>query len=774
MVVEVIIDIKVNKLNKVFDYLVPSKYESIIKKGIRVLVPFGNIKKIGFIINIKDNSSFSKLKEIIELIDYEPLINEELFQLSDYLINNYNNIPSQVYNLFYPKSIKSKIIKKYYLNSNNKEVIDLYNKFTKDIKSFTKNDFKDFNNYLNKNKIISKDILEKNNPLKLVKFLKINSNKDYSSLKDYQKEIIAYLKENNDISKKELALKYSISKINTLIKNEYIQEYDKEVYREIKNDYKYDNKDVKLNKEQELCLNKIDINKYHTYLLHGVTGSGKTEIYIKLIKEVLNKNKNVLILVPEISLTPQTISRFKYHFNNIIVYHSGLSDNEKYDEWRKVKRNEARISIGTRSSIFLPFTNIGLIIMDEEHDQAYFQTENIIYSTKDLAIERCKYYNCPLILGSATPSLDSYYKALNKEYELLELKTRYNNLKPQVEIIKMNEEFKNGNRKIFSNLLLKEIENRLNKNEKIILMINRRGYSNFVMCRECGYIPKCINCNVSLTYHKNTNKLKCHYCNYEIDNITTCPICHSKYIRYVGSGTEQVESEIKKLYPNIKVLRLDKDTTTKKYAYNDILNKFNNEDYNILIGTQMISKGLDFKDVTLVGVLLADLLISYPSYTSYENAYQLLTQVSGRTGRRDKQGEVIIQVYNDNNNIINLSKEEDYLKFYNYEINNRKLLKYPPFYNLVQIIIKDENKNNLNKETDFIYTILKNSLKNSIILGPNDPVINKINKYYLKNITIKYQNKLDDINKIINYLKNLYQDSKTILIFNKLPLDLKE
>ncbi|MBE6139697.1 MAG: primosomal protein N' [Firmicutes bacterium] len=703
MYADIIVELKAKKIDKTFTYLIPDKFKDKIKVGIRVLVPFGKQILEGFVLSIENNKNIDyELKEIIDIIDIEPVINEEMLELGKYIsLKTLCNLIN-AYQTMLPSALKAH------------------------------KDFKVNKKYITYIKLIDFDYMPKN---------------------DNQKEIIELLKKGN-VLKSELT-KISISSINTLLNKKVIEEIKEETYR-INDINLYNDKKVILNDEQQLVVNTILENKdkFIPYLLHGVTGSGKTEVYMNIIESILKDGKEVIVLVPEISLTPQMVNLFKSRFkNSIAILHSALSDGEKYDEWRKIERKEVSIVIGARSAIFAPLTNIGLIVLDEEHSDTYKQDNNPKYDAIDIAIKRAKTYNCPIILGSATPSIESYTRAKLGTYKLLELKNRVNKTMPEVKVINMSNEIKKGYR-ILSKELIDEIDNRLEKNEQIILLLNRRGYSTTITCKECGNTIKCPNCDIPLTYHKNGNKLNCHYCNHTTYKPMTCPECNSKNINSFGIGTEKLEEEVNKLF-NCKTIRMDIDTTRKKGSHERIINDFRNKKYNILIGTQMISKGLDFDDVTLVGVVNGDATLNIPDFRSGERTYSLLNQISGRAGRSSKPGKVIIQCFNTDHYSIECASKNDYISFYKEDMNIRKKLKYPPYYNLCLIKLIGTDYSELNNEAIKIKEYLNNS--NCIVLGPSPCTIPKIyNKYYIQ-IIIKYKNIKDIYNKlkfIINKSKN--------------------
>ena len=683
MIANVLVEIQ--KLDKTFSYLIPNNMNA--KVGIRCLVPFGNRKLEGFIVEIKDKIECDyELKEIISLIDENPILNEELLDLGKYISKKTLCTLTSAYQTMLPTALKAKTT-----NKVNKKYVYFIRKI-----------------------------------------------KDYEP-KNQNEEIILNMLNNKDVSLKEASQisKYAVDK---LIKNNIIEKYEKEVYRLNEEVYEYE-QEKELTLEQNNVINKIELNKFKPYLLHGVTGSGKTEVYMNLIKKVINLNKQALVLVPEISLTPQLVETFKKRFgNDIAILHSHLSNGEKYDEWRKIERKEVNIVIGARSAIFAPLTNLGIIIIDEEHSNTYKQENNPRYNAIDVGLYRSKKYNIPIILGSATPSIESYTRAKTNIYELLEMKNRVNNNLPKVTLVDMKEEIKNKNT-IFSKLLKDKINEKLNNNEQVIILLNRRGYTTITTCNNCGFTHKCPKCDIPLTYHLNSKKMVCHYCNYETNKLYKCPECNSTDIKERGMGTEKLEQEVINEFSNAKVVRMDVDTTRTKQAHQKIINDFENEKYNILIGTQMIAKGLNFPKVTLVGVLNGDASLNIPDFRSGERTFQLLNQVAGRAGRSDLLGEVIIQAFNIDHYSLIYAKKHDYLNFYNEEMRIRKILKYPPFYNLCVVKIQGNDNIKCEEEANKIISYLKHNLKDEIILGPSPSVIPKINNiYYYQILTqIKYK-----------------------------------
>lgn len=696
MVIEVLVELKAKRIDQTYTYFVPLNLKEKIKVGIRVLVPFGNQKLEGFVLKITNNNSHEyELKEIIDVIDEEPVINEEMLELGKYISKKTLSNLISAYQSMLPSALKAK------------------------------NDFKVNKKYVSYIKKIDNTYLPKNNS---------------------QKELLELIGDNE-------VLKGSINSnsLKTLLDKKVLVEIKYETYR-LNKDYQCEECNITLNEEQQTVVNTVlsNMNNFKPFLLYGVTGSGKTEVYMHIMEEVLKQKKEIIVLVPEISLTPQMVDIFRKRFGNqVAILHSRLNNGEKYDEWRKIEKKEVSIVIGARSAIFAPFTNLGLIVIDEEHTPSYKQENNPKYSAIDVSLYRAKKYNCPVILGSATPSIESYTRAKTGVYELLTIKKRVNNNLPKVELIDMKDEIKKGNR-IISGKLKEEINKCINNNEQVIILLNRRGYSTVITCHACGHTDKCPNCDIPLTYHHKDNKMKCHYCNYERTKLNMCPECNSKDINQYGMGTEKLEQEINRIFPNAKTIRMDMDTTGTKGAHERIINDFREEKYNVLIGTQMVSKGLDFPKVTLVGVINGDASLNIPDFRSAERTFQLLNQVAGRAGRADKKGLVIIQGFNISHYSIIYSMNHDYTSFYDEEMHIRSLLKYPPFYNLTLIKITSSDYDNGMLESNKIVNYLKNKLKDVIILGPSMANISKINNVYQIQILLKYKNSKEIINELIN------------------------
>ncbi len=771
MIASVLVDVLAKEVDQTYDYLVPKELEEIIEVGQRVKIFFGPRLIMGYVVGFKAKSTYKRLKSIVEIMDIIPSLTEELITLGKKLsISNTSPLVS-IYQAMLPAALKSKYKKVLVAKDTSLLSLDLalkFNKF-KEVRfdDLLKPFLKEIKENLKSGNLFIKYEVHQANKERYLKKVKL-INKDISLKGAKQKAVLAYLVDHQDCYKRDLmrVLKVVPSTLKSLVEKGAIEEYSIETYRNVESLYGATKKTIILNPEQVRVYDEIakDLDKHQVFLLHGVTGSGKTEIYLNIIEEVLKSGKEAIMLVPEISLTPLMVSRFKGRFSEqVAVLHSALSIGEKYDEWRKIRRQEVKVVVGARSAIFAPFTNLGIIIIDEEHTESYKQETAPMYHAKDVALIRSLYYNIPLLLGSATPAMESYYKALNNEYKLLEMKYRANKaVMPEVYIEDMRTEFKQGNRSIFSARLDELIKDRLKKKEQIILLLNRRGHSTFVMCRNCGEVIMCPNCDISLTYHDKTNSLKCHYCGHDEANPTVCPHCGSSYIRYMGIGTEKVEEFVKERYPQAKVIRMDSDTTTFKGAHEKLLYEFEHHG-DILLGTQMISKGLDFPKVSLVGVLAADMSLSLPDYKAIEKTFQLLTQVSGRAGRHDLLGKVVIQTYNPDHYAIAYAKDHDYHAFYNTEMEIRKLAGYTPFYHLVQIIISDKDVRKVLKlGTKIVMDLRKKLEEEVIILGPVLPKIARINNFYRAQIIIKYQ----DSQIIDLVLKEIYYEYNEELLIS--------
>lgn len=730
MIAEVIINSNVRNLDKIFDYQIPIELEEKVVIGSRVLVQFGNIKSLeeGFVVGIKEESDY-KVKEIKSV--EASYLNEEKINLAKWIARRYFCNLSDAIKLVLPPGTTTKII-----NNRVKEKNINYVELMKEPEEIE---------YDIENKIIKTE-----KQIRILKFLIENGQMPLADL--------------------EMFTDTSRNIVKTLEKKGYVNIIEKEVERNpfLNKSIEHTEK-LMLTDEQRKAYEEIseaiEDGMHSEFLLFGVTGSGKTEVYLQLIEKVLKEEKTSIMLVPEISLTPQTVNRFISRFGEekIAVLHSKLSVGERYDQWQKIRKETAKIVIGARSAIFAPVKNLGIIIIDEEHDQSYKSEMTPRYHAKEVASYIAKKNDIPLVLGSATPSLDTYYKGLNGDIEILALNKRANNMAlPEVQIVDLRQELANGNRSMISNKLYEEIKQNLIDKKQTILFLNRRGFSTFVMCRDCGYTAKCKNCDVTLTYHYQERKLKCHYCGYETGILNYCPECKSENIRYFGTGTQKLETEIKKIFPQASTIRMDIDTVTKKDSHEKILNHFINENVDILIGTQMIVKGHHFPNVTLVGVVAADSSLNIEDYRASEKTFQILTQVAGRAGREEK-GRVIIQTYNPDSFSIQYAKKQDYKLFYNTEIMLRKKLKYPPFCDIIMLLITGKEEKEVINISKQIHNFMKEKMKvdglKILLYSPVPSPIDKIKNKYRWRIIVKC--KFDDsIIKLMNETLEIFYNIK--------------
>jgi primosomal protein N' (replication factor Y) (superfamily II helicase) len=783
---KIIVDVPTMQTDIPYTYKVPKSLSSSVQKGTRVVIPFGKGNRTvqGIIWDLDFHGQWdseSQLKIVQSVLDLSPVLNDELLNLSKWMAKTTYSFQISCMLTMLPSVMRAQYQKQMVLRDNtdiDADVLSLFNQ-----SNVANIDFKELSTEL-----ISKishlkrqgklDIIYKvNNNAMAKKVYAIASNISVEQaqqiLAGTSKRAVNLIKILNyiilhaedTILQRVLVQKYQISEsaIKNAIKKGWLKRFLKEEYR---NPYKQKiqlDHPLPLNQDQTIAVHQIkaaiDASNNQTFLLEGVTGSGKTEVYLHAIQNALAQHKTALMLVPEIALTPQMVRRVKGRFGNrVAVLHSGLSAGEKYDEWRRIYHSEADVVVGARSAVFAPLENIGIIIMDEEHEASYKQDDAPRYHTRNVALWRAKYYHCPLVLGSATPSLESRSRAMKGIYTLLTLPTRINNQAlPQVKIIDMREQMKENGQEDFSNELLSAIQERLLKKEQVVLMLNRRGYSSFVMCRSCGFVLRCPNCDISLTLHMDSRTMKCHYCGHEEKIPNRCKNCGSSKIRYYGTGTQKVQFKLQELLPQAKILRMDVDTTRRKGAHERILQKFGAGQADILLGTQMIAKGLDFPNVTLVGVLNADTSLDLPDFRSSERTFDLLTQVSGRAGRANKSGRVYIQTFNPDNYVIQLAQKQDYELFYRNEMKIRHQNNYSPYYFTIKLTASGNNERQVASKIFEIAKILKTKLsQKAIMLGPSpSPIFKLKNKYYYQ-IIIKYK-KEPKLDACLEYILNYYQ-----------------
>ncbi|EGO5823603.1 primosomal protein N' [Enterococcus faecalis] len=771
-VAKVIVDVPTMQTDQPFTYLVPENLNEQLAVGMRVEVPFGNGNRHvqGFVLAVEPvaatvlDEANVQLKELVAVLDLKPVLNTEMLALADYMKEKTFAFKITCLQTMLPSVMRADYQKYIYLTDELSEELQDQLFYGLEEISWDQAQERGLLPQLmalrKQQKVDIRYEVTTRNKVKMVRF--IQAAKEFEQLEEIRlglrkgakkkEQLLYYLQrlgtEKVTAVKEMKELGFSTALLNEAAKNGWLTFIEKEAYRDPFANQTFEKTTaLSLNAEQQVAvetiLQSVQEQQSQTYLLEGITGSGKTEVYLQVIAEVLNQGKTAIMLVPEISLTPQMVQRFKSRFGeHVAVMHSGLSQGEKYDEWRKIERGEAEVVVGARSAIFAPIENIGVIIIDEEHEASYKQEETPRYHARDLAIWRSEYHHCPVVLGSATPSLESRARAQKNVYQRLRLTQRANQAAtlPTIDVVDMRQEVENGNVSSFSMSLQEKLQERLEKNEQSVLLLNRRGYSSFVMCRDCGYVLPCPNCDISLTLHMDSKTMKCHYCGHEERIPYRCPNCGQDKIRYYGTGTQKVEEELQTLLPDSRILRMDVDTTRRKGAHEKILRTFGEGQADILLGTQMIAKGLDFPNVTLVGVLNADTALNLPDFRSSERTFQLLTQVSGRAGRAEKPGEVIIQSFNPEHYAIQLAKAQDYEDFYTKEMYIRHRGDYPPYYFTVQITASHPEENEAAKQMFQIATKLKQGLSpQAILLGPTPNAIMRVNNRYFYQVIIKYK-----------------------------------
>ncbi len=766
MIAQIIVDVSAYPVDRPFDYLVPAELEELVEVGCRVKVPFGPRNVLGFIISLKDQTDVpdNKLKAITQLLDIEPVLTEEMLELAKWMTVHTLCYEIDALQVMLPSALRAKYEKTIKLTTELTNLPDeLQSLFgQKEMIPYKKveaaNLLKLLKYCMKQGFVEQKTVVKQQGKVKAVRKVKVLD--DVFKLQEIATSIPTRAKKQVQVAEwmvehageefipHELCemLNITLAVLNGVIEKGAASYFKEEVYRNPFAKDAHKSKALELTGEQTEALTQILQSMKEkaatTFLLHGITGSGKTEVYLQAIQEAINQGQEAIVLVPEISLTPQMTERFRARFGDLVaVMHSGLSKGEKYDEWRKIGRGEVKVAVGARSAIFAPFTNLGLIILDEEHESTYKQEDTPRYHARDVAIWRSHFHHCPVILGSATPSLESFARAKKNVYTLLTLSERAKKQSlPSVQVVDMREELHSGNRSMFSTSLTEAIQERLARKEQMVLFLNRRGYSSFVLCRDCGTVVQCKNCDISMTYHRSTETLKCHYCGYEQHVPTECPECHSEHIRFFGTGTQKIEAEIHKVFPEARVLRMDVDTTRQKGAHERILDDFGAGKADILLGTQMIAKGLDFPKITLVGVLSADTSLNLPDFRAAERTFQLLTQVSGRAGRHDLPGEVIIQTYSPEHYAIQLSKEQHYEPFYEQEMAMRHKFAYPPYFYVVLIQVTHEDVMMAAEYAGKVMDWLKLKLSTQVgLIGPTAASISRVQNRYRYQCLIKYK-----------------------------------
>ncbi|MBQ2890877.1 MAG: primosomal protein N' [Clostridia bacterium] len=731
MIAKVILNNRQHNIDQCFDYEIPAQMEVSVGCRVEVLFGRGNFFARGIVVEITKSSYFKNLKEIRKVLDKEPFVSESILNLCLWVKEKYFCSFYQALRLFLPPGLESGAREKTARYANLKISEDEALSLAEDM--------------LSKRAKVQGQMLKalcEIHPIKVTELYTLSGG--------------------------------NASTLSSLAKKGLVEIFSERVYREAynKNKYKPSENYVPTPEQKKVIdhlKNNISASKTETILLRGVTGSGKTEVFLQAIDHCIKQGKTAIMLVPEISLTPQTVNRFVSRFGeSVAVIHSRLSQGERFDEWNKIKNGEVSVVVGARSAIFAPFENIGIIILDEEHETSYKSDTTPKYHAKDIAEKRAKESGATVLLASATPSLHSFYKAQNGEYTLFEMTHRYNEMElPEVKIVDMRGElFNHKNFSPLSLTLQREIAKNLENKTKTILFLNRRGYSTFTSCRECGYVLECTDCSVSMTYHKHKNTMVCHYCGKEMPVPEICPECGSRHIKFFGTGTQKIEETLLDKFPTARVLRMDTDTTSHKGGHEEILSAFGRGEADILVGTQMVTKGLDFPDVTLVGVLAADTSLCMDDFRASEKSFSLLTQVCGRAGRGEIKGRAIIQTYQPQNSTVVFAKDHDYLSFYESEIASRKRLNYPPFCDIISIMASGENEENTAKFMEKINLLVKDYMKTndfiSSVIGPSSAPLSKIKNQYRYRMLLKADS--EKIHPLLKSLSEIKEDAKKVFL----------
>lgn len=793
MIAEVVVDVPARPVDRPFDYQVPKEWREEIAVGSRVQVPFGSRQRMGYVVRMKESSTANNLKSISKVMDLIPPLTEELVEIGLRMSQEYLCYPITALHAMVPSVLKGKYQKWILLHPSitKEELVALslqYGEWIEELRQKKRCLWETALTYagitetvlkrlIREKQIVVKEQVDDHTTQRKVRWVVPKGQqqlkqvlKKLSPRKRQQKRIIEFfLERGSAVPLSELLSKLGTTRstVKTCVDQGWLLWEDRVEWRDPYHDQSFSSsKAFQLTSEQQQVfdqiLDSISKERYEPFLLHGVTGSGKTEIYLQAIDRILQKGKEAIVLVPEISLTPQMVRRFKERLGSkVAVLHSGLSSGERFDEWQRIRNGESPVVIGARSAIFAPLRKIGLIIIDEEHESSYKQEENPKYHARTIAQWRAKKHRAVLILGSATPAVETYYLARTGKYRWLPLRERVNQLPyPTIQIVDMREEMQYGNRSIFSRTLSEQLLQCVKRGEQAVLFLNRRGFSNFVMCRECGEVIQCPSCDISLTYHQTNQTLRCHYCGYAESLPTECPFCDSLHIRHFGIGTQRVEEELYRHFPHLRVIRMDVDTTRRKGAHQRLLSEFAEGKADVLLGTQMIAKGLDFPKVTLVGVITADTILHLPDFRSAERTFQLLMQVSGRAGRHDQPGNVVIQTYHSDHYSIQLAAQYKIAAFYRQESLLRKKHGYPPFCGLFHMMLTHPDREQLFQLGQRIAVQLKANLPSqSQLLGPVPAVIPRIKNRYRLQMIIKYNENEQSEKKLIHQLKALLAQS---------------
>lgn len=777
MIANVMLIDQSHAIDKVFDYKIPYDMDCTDLVGKRVLVPFGvrNASAEALVISINETSEYDRLKSIIKILDNTPVCTSEMLELCFRMQNRYFCSFQQAYKLVKPPHLGTKIRSwLVYLKQPEQKLTPTEKLLLDTLVDFDGvAELEELEVHLGKKSLKrvafslkdmgAIDLREKIDNTITAKFVRIanlvcDTEEGYSAADELranrspvQAEMLLTLCDYGSMPTSDLVAisDGNYGSLRSLCEKGFVEIVRTPVERHAYKEEKYAlSSPCTPTDEQNIVIdylkNLMKHNMNEDILLRGVTGSGKTEIFLQAIAYCIEMGRQAIVLVPEISLTPQMVERFVSRFGkSVAVMHSGLSQGERFDQWHKIKRGEVNVVVGARSAIFAPFDNIGIIILDEEHESSYKSESTPRYHAQNIAVWRGKKHGAPVLLASATPSISSYYRAKQGKYKLFEMQHRYNNNPlPKARIVDMRSELLDyHNSSSISIRLQDELRRNLDKKQKSILFLNRRGYNTFVSCRKCGYVMECDNCSIALTYHMKSDKLVCHYCGYTRDNVHICPECGSKYIKFFGTGTQKIEDELQGLFPDAKILRMDFDTTSGKGGHEAILDKFKNNEADILLGTQMVTKGLDFPDVTLVGVLAADSSLNIDDFRANERCFALITQVCGRAGRGDTEGRAVIQTYQPDNKTINLAKEQDYVGFYENEINYRSQMQYPPFCDIVYILVHGTDEDMVKNEITSIGKLISEKITSSYglisMIGPSCAPIIKIKNSFRYRILIK-------------------------------------
>ncbi len=805
MIANVMLTDKSHALSQTFDYKIPEELAGKILPGMRVLVPFGvhNISTEAMVVSVKETSEFPRLKSVVRSLDEVPICTDELLELAFWMQRKYLCSFQQSYKLVKPPYMGAHVREWLVFRKEPEETMtpaqfELYQAL-KEYDGLA--ELKELEAALSKRSLRVpakalaemgvleiRETIDETVAVKYIRKARLNCSCDEGyALADElmakrataQANLILTLCDSGELSTADLVMisEGNYTSLKTLCEKGIVTVYREKVEREAYDAEKYVRSQAYTpTEEQKPVIEYLNRNITHNFheeiLLHGVTGSGKTEVFLQAIQTCIDQGKQAIMLVPEISLTPQMVERFVSRFGtDVAVMHSGLSQGERFDQWQKMRRGQVNVVVGARSAVFAPFDNIGIIILDEEHESSYKSEIAPRYHARDVAVYRGRKHGATVLLASATPSVDSFYRAENRQYKLFRMEKRYNeNDLPATRIVDMRSEiFDYHNMSPISIRLQDEIRRNLERKEKTILFLNRRGFNTFVSCRECGQVMECPHCSIAMTYHRNTDKLTCHYCGHTQDNVTSCPTCGSQYVKFFGTGTQKIEAELSRLFPEARILRMDFDTTSQKGGHEAILTQFRNGEADILLGTQMVTKGLDFPEVTLVGVLAADSSLHVDDFRSGERCFSLITQVCGRAGRGDLSGRAVIQTYQPENSTILFAKEQNYDAFYQNEIQYRKRMQYPPFCDFLYLLVSGEEEELVKTEIENIFGMLKNAgIPMLKTIGPAPAPIARIKNNFRYRILCK----VESAEQFLPILRKINEEHNAMRGKNRLVIDI--